>query len=161
MQGNDLAQGRAEPAKKMADTKRVKEGISPELYEELRKKTPSAEIQKKVNDVPFNKKVDPVYGHKVKTLEADHIVPMKKITEMQGFNQLSKDNQVKVLNDPENFMGLGRKSNASKGSKSWSEWQGHPDLGPVPPRLRSRMIRKEKTLEARIHRRIGALNRWQ
>lgn len=159
MQGIDAPAKQEAKVKEPADTKKVPEGLSPEQYEKLRAKTPSAEIQAMVNEVPAAKKVDPVYGFKVKKFEADHIVSMKRITQMPGFSELPYENQVKVLNHPENFMGLAKRTNDSKGSKSWAEWPGHPKLGPVPPKLRSKMVQREKVLERDLQKQISKLQK--
>lgn len=54
------------------------------------------------------KKADPIYGYEVDTLEADHIMPLKEITEQSGFDQLSFEDQKAIANLEENFMGLGK-----------------------------------------------------
>lgn len=55
------------------------------------------------------KKTDPIYGYEVDTLEADHIMPLKEITEQSGFDQLSFEDQKAIANLEENFMGLGKR----------------------------------------------------
>ncbi|URZ18608.1 hypothetical protein [Clostridium felsineum] len=62
-------------------------------------------------------KVDPVYGYETNVLEADHIVSMKEIINMPGFSQLSKSQQIEILNLKDNFVGLGKSTNASKCAK--------------------------------------------
>lgn len=54
------------------------------------------------------KKTDPIYGYEVDTLEADHIMPLKEITEQSGFDQLSFEDQKAIAYLEENFMGLGK-----------------------------------------------------
>lgn len=54
------------------------------------------------------KKTDPIYGYEVDTLEADHIMPLKEITEQSGLDQLSFEDQKAIANLEENFMGLGK-----------------------------------------------------
>ena len=54
------------------------------------------------------KKTDPIYGYEVDTLEADHIMPLKEITEQSGFDQLSFEDQKAIALLEENFMGLGK-----------------------------------------------------
>ena len=39
-------------------------------------------------------------------LEADHIVSMKEITDMEGFDLLPREQQIEVLNMDVNFVGL-------------------------------------------------------
>ncbi|MFJ7860247.1 T7SS effector LXG polymorphic toxin, partial [Peribacillus sp. NPDC097206] len=117
-------------------------GITKGEYKNLRKKTPSNEIRKMVN--PDGPKVDPVYGYEVDKFEADHIVSMKEITEMDGFSGLTREQQIEILNLKDNFVGLGKSSNASKGAHSWAEWKGHSKMGEVPVNVRMEMIEKEE-----------------
>lgn len=98
-------------------------GIPSSEYKKLRKKTPSNDIRKKVN--PEGPKKDLIYGYEVDKFEADHIVSMKEITEMDGFNLLSKEKQKEILNLEDNFVGLGKRTNASKGAHNWTDWKGH------------------------------------
>ncbi|MGF9871647.1 WXG100 family type VII secretion target [Bacillus tropicus] len=115
--------------------------VSKEEYKDLRKRTPNERARKNVNtDVS---KVDPVYGYEVEKLEADHVVSMKEITEMEGFDTLPREQQIEVLNMDENFVGLGKPTNASKGAKDWSTWPGHPRYGEVPENIRMEMLERE------------------
>ena len=88
-------------------------------------------------------KTDPVYGYVTDVLEADHIVPMKEIVDMPGFSQLSGEQQIEVLNLKDNFIGLGKSTNASKGDKNQTDWQGHSKLGEVPSNVRIKMLELE------------------
>lgn len=115
--------------------------VSKEEYKDLRKRTPNNRIRKSVNtDVP---KIDPVYGYEVEKLEADHIVSMKEITDMEGFDLLPREQQIEVLNMDVNFVGLGKPTNASKNAKDWSTWPGHPKYGKVPEIIRLEMLERE------------------
>lgn len=104
-------------AKHGDDVASTSKGISKEEYKSLRKKTPSQEIRDHVNNID-GEKFDPIYGYPVETLEADHIVSMKEITEMDVFSSLSDVDKVEVLNLEDNFMGLGKPTNSSKGAKT-------------------------------------------
>ena len=88
-------------------------GISKDLYKKLRSRTPSADIQEMVNEGHTYPRPDPTLPGKQITgpLQADHIVPMKTIAQMPGFSQLDETNMLKVLNNPDNYVGLseGRK----------------------------------------------------
>ncbi|MCG7315356.1 hypothetical protein MHL30_19900 [Priestia flexa] len=117
-------------------------GITKDEYKNLRKKTPSNDVRKMVN--PDGPKVDPVYGYEVDKFEADHIVSMKEITEMDGFGRLTREQQIEILNLKDNFVGLGKSSNASKGAHSWADWKGHSKMGEVPVNVRMEMLEKEK-----------------
>ena len=122
--------------------------ITKSEYNILRKKTPSNKIRKEIN--PEGTKKDPVYGYETDVLEADHIVPMKEIVNMPGFSQLSRQKQIEVLNLRENFIGLGKSTNASKGAKSWSEWKGHSKLGKIPDSVREEMLKLEELAREKL-----------
>lgn len=93
--------------------------ISQEEYKGLRSETPTDEIRDMVNDgitLPMNDPVIP--GNEItKRLEADHIVSMDRITRMDGFEKLTIEQQLEVLNYEDNFVGLSKSANASKGAK--------------------------------------------
>lgn len=134
----------------------VREGaadpITKSEYSSLRRKTPSNEIRKMVN--PEGPKVDPVYGYETNVLEADHIVPMKEIVNMPGFSQLSESQQIEILNLNDNFIGLGKSTNASKGAKNWADWVGHSKLGEVPSDVRSNMLKLESSARSALQKAI-------
>jgi hypothetical protein len=99
--------------------------------------------------------IDPVYGYHVRRLEADHIVSVKSITEMPYFDKIGQGYQLEVLNMQENFMGLGKSTNTSMGAKSWSEWDDHSRLGPVPSDFRADMIQREAALRRILQSKIN------
>nr|WP_230090758.1 hypothetical protein [Bacillus thuringiensis] len=114
--------------------------ISKELYDELRDGTP-----------------DPALPGKYITdrLQADHIVSMKNIAKMKNFDKLTKEQQLKVLNNEENFLGLSEEANKSKGSKSYSDWTIYKkEKIEVDPKFREEMIKKEKELEMKLQKQI-------
>lgn len=133
-------------------------GIPQSEYDDLRKRTPSDDIREAVQGPSGNRR-DPVYDYPVNRFEADHIVPMKEIVEMPGFSQLSREQKIEVLNLRENFMGLGKSTNASKGARTYADWAGHSGLGPVPPEVRARLLAEEararQALQEAINRRLG------
>ncbi len=57
-----------------------------------------------------------------KPLHADHIVPMKTITEMKRFDKLTFEQQGEILNYKPSFHGLSETANTSRGAKTYSEW---------------------------------------
>ncbi|MCY7078857.1 transposase [Streptococcus oralis subsp. tigurinus] len=140
-------------AKHSDDVASTSKGISKEEYNSLRKKTPSQDIRDHVNNID-GEKFDPIYGYPVETLEADHIVSMKEITEMDGFASLSDVDKVEVLNFEDNFMGLGKPTNSSKGAKTWSDWQGHSKLGDIPAEIREKMIALEREARTKLQNEI-------
>lgn len=152
--GSEFASEAREAATKHGDdVASTSKGISKEEYKSLRKKTPSQEIRNHVNNID-GEKFDPIYGYRVETLEADHIVSMKEITEMDGFSSLSDVDKIEVLNLEDNFMGLGKPTNSSKRAKTWSEWQGHSTLGDIPAEIREKMIALEREARMKLQNEI-------
>ncbi|MBC8160590.1 MAG: hypothetical protein H7Z42_05150 [Roseiflexaceae bacterium] len=125
------------------------------IYTWLRSRSPSNDIRRAVNEGP-GPKVDPVYGYPVDRFEADHIVPLADIVNIPGFDKLTRQQQLEVANLRENFIGLGKSTNASKQDKSWSEWPGHSELGPVSPEVRARMLQLERDARAALERAVAA-----
>lgn len=91
-------------------------------------------------------------------MQADHIVSMDKITKMEGSEKLTYKQQLEVLNNPDNFIGMSGAANKSKGSKSFSEWthykKGTGDEIKVSETFRNEMIRREQRLEIELQRQI-------
>ena len=124
--------------------------ISQEEYKGLRSETPTDEIRDMVNDgltLPMNDPVIP--GNEItKRLEADHIVSMDRITRMDGFEKLTIEQQLEVLNYEDNFVGLSKSANASKGAKTYEDWTLYKKTGvPIDSAFRAEMMMKEKKLE--------------
>jgi hypothetical protein len=129
--------------------------IDPQTKAYLRTRTPSTEIQDRINS---GSKVDAVYGHKVRgSLAADHIVPFNDIVAMPGFARLSLENQLKIINDVNNFVGLDPVVNSSKGAKSWADWQGHPEFGEITTPMRRRFRARELRTRIRLQNKINEL----
>ena len=150
----EFSKGASEQLSKHGDAAAsTSKGISKEEYNSLRKKTPSQEIRDHINNID-GEKLDPIYGYPVETLEADHIVSMKEITEMDGFSSLSDVDKVEVLNFEDNFMGLGKPTNSSKVAKTWSDWQGHSKLGDIPAEIREKMIALEREARTKLQNEI-------
>ncbi|PNS49370.1 hypothetical protein C2L81_14145 [Bacillus anthracis] len=82
---------------------------------------------------------------------------MKNIAKMENFDKLTKEQQLKVLNNEENFLGLSEAANKSKGSKSYSDWTSYKkEKIEVDPKFREEMIKKEKELEMKLQKQIDA-----
>ena len=123
-------------------------------------------MREQVNSKGAPKKGDPDLALPGKTidgrLQADHIVPMDKITRMDGFEKLTEADQLKVLNYKDNFIGLSETANKSKGSKSFAEWTYYKKEGlEVSPEFRSKMMETEKVLEGKLQSYIDELLKAQ
>ncbi|WFR97542.1 DUF4150 domain-containing protein [Rhizobium tumorigenes] len=181
-EGSQAAEDAAKTAKSEVDgsqgARSTKEELEPpkkkltkEEYKKLRSKTPNQRIRDAVNEsqpkaTPENPVDDPWLPGKQRTqsLEADHIVSMKEITQMDGFADLSPENQLKVLNNPDNFTGLSKSANASKGAKSFEDWTTYGQGGDqitVNTKLRQQMIDRSTTLRPQLQQQINELNSTQ
>lgn len=65
---------------------------------------------------------------------------LKEITEQPGFDKLSLSDQIEVANTPENFIGLGKRTNTSKGAKPI----GHSKLGPISDEIKPYLLEKDE-----------------
>lgn len=107
--------------------------------------------------LPFE---DPVLPGKTVTsrLEPDHIVSVDKISRMEGLDKLTEKQQLEVLNNEENFIGLSRAANGSKQDKSFEEWthykKGKEGEIEVDPEFREEMMKKEKEIERNLQKQI-------
>ncbi|MEN8178387.1 MAG: DUF4150 domain-containing protein [Pseudomonadota bacterium] len=96
-------------------------------YKKLRRKSPTSQAREDVNKVSPKKCA--ACGCSPSRLAADHIVPLKIMTQMPGFACLSKEDQKKVANTKENFVGLCTSCNSSKSDKLWHTWKGNKKKG--------------------------------
>jgi uncharacterized protein YecT (DUF1311 family) len=129
-------------------------GITEAEYADLRSKSPSDTIRKKIQKILIDAVYDvPIQG----TPEADHIVSMNEITQMKGFAKLRPDQKLKILNMEENFMPLDKRVNSSKGDRSFSEWEGYEPLGEIDPVKRESLLEKESFLRKKIQEEIDKL----
>jgi hypothetical protein len=137
--------------------------ISDEEYAKLRKMTPSRNIRNNVNKDIQLPMPDPAIPGKIieigERLEADHIVSMDRITKMEGFEKMTLKQKLDVLNYEENFIGLSKTANTSKGSKSYREWTRYVKENiPISADFKSTMIAKERELEVVLQNLIDSFN---
>ncbi len=132
--------------------------ISQEDYDELRSKTPSRKIRKMVNkDVQLPMDDPALPGLKITdNLQADHIVSMDEITRMDNFEKLTKNQQIAVLNNENNFIGLSEAANKSKGKLSYEDWTEYKKDGiKVDENFRTKMIKKSEELRKELQNQIN------
>ena len=123
--------------------------VSRDIYDSLRKKSPTPKIRRSVNEGVSFPIDDPAIPGKIvaDSFEADHIVSMDRITRMDGFDKLTREQQLELLNYRDNFEGLSKSANTSKGSKTYEEWTMYKKEGiPIDPEFRASMIAKEQEL---------------
>ena len=137
--------------------------ISDEEYAKLREMTPPRNIRNNVNKDIQLPMPDPAIPGKIieigERLEADHIVSMDRITKMKGFEKMTLKQKLDVLNYEENFIGLSKTANTSKGSKSYREWTRYVKENiPISADFKSTMIAKERELEVVLQNLIDSFN---
>jgi hypothetical protein len=133
------------------------EGMAREVRQRLRGKTPSDDIRAMVNRGRTPPYPDPVLRGLTVTgpLEADHIVAMDQIIRMHGFLELSEEDMIAVLNHPDNFIGLSKAANTSKGAKTFFDWIRHAGADTlVDPAFREEMALEELALETELQNEI-------
>lgn len=123
-----------------------------ELAGLLRPTTPTQEIRDAVQNGSGPQR-DPLYPDiEVDRLEADHIIPLREIVEMDGFRDLTWEQMRDVVNLRENFWGLSKPINASKGDTSPFDYTGHSNVdkyGELTPEARDLLDSMgEEALEA-------------
>lgn len=127
--------------------------------------TPTKDIQDRARQQLQSGSTDPAFPNRVLGADevgvADHIVSVDFIRTRPGFARLSRENQAKVLNRPDNFVAMSPTANSSKGGKSFREWKEHKTLGPVDENFRREMIRREEDLLPKIDKQIDDLLREQ
>ena len=85
---------------------------------------------------------------------------MKKVVRMDGFDKLGFEKQLEVLNNSDNFIGLTKVANTSKGEKTYEERIIYKKGGIlVNPVFRSDMMRREKEMEVKLQNQIYNLGR--
>lgn len=126
------------------------------LEKRLGIKTPAKTLQRSAaKQLPKGSK-DPLYpSHTLKKPGVpDHIVPVDRIRNIEGFAQLNKTRQSRILNWEENFQALSEESNLLKKAKSYREMADDPQLGAVDKQFVEKMVRKEDELWQRLKERV-------
>ncbi|MDE7321950.1 MAG: hypothetical protein K2N73_04345 [Lachnospiraceae bacterium] len=84
---------------------------------------------------------------------------MKFIATLDGFDKLDFDQQLEVLNNAKNFLGLSETANKSKGPKTYFDWLKYKagDID-VDNAFRNSMIIQEKIIERALQGQIDRLN---
>ena len=123
--------------------------ISP--YERARAYSMSEQARKAVID---RAKARDELSNKPADVTVDHIVPVNEIVEMEGWNELTWEQQKEILSDPDNLIGMDRGPNSSKSDLRWSEWKnGRRIYGDV---VADRMIAREAQLRRMLQGKIKA-----
>ncbi|HYQ17041.1 MAG TPA: hypothetical protein VEQ58_14820, partial [Polyangiaceae bacterium] len=92
-------------------------------------------------------------------LQADHIVSVREVVDMDGFSRLPWKQQKAIVDSPENLIAMDASANASKGSRSWSTWRQAQDFYDASDieKMVAREAEIRKLLSARIDEAVAAL----
>lgn len=81
---------------------------------------------------------------------------------MDGFEKLTHEQKLQVINNQDNFVGLSRSANGSKQNKSYEQWTHYKKNKPgeieVDPNFRRKMVEREKEVERRLQKQIDDFN---
>jgi hypothetical protein len=137
-----------------ATTARAGSRVDDDIYAMLRSKTPTTDIGQAVNQnaLKIGAQDFAIPGKTIDgPLQADHIVSVDRINKMDGFKDLTETQQLTVLNYPDNFIGLSRSANASKGASSYADWLMHQKSGlMVNPLFTTEMTHLDTALSSRL-----------
>ncbi len=106
---------------------------------------------------------DPAFpGETVKSINEDHIVPIRKIRDLPGFARLDSETaKFEIENMPENLELVSEKLNKSRGDLSYAEWAKSKTGLEADPAFLTQQLAKEKQIMSIIQARIDELLRLQ
>ena len=85
----------------------------------------------------------------------DHVIPIDKIVEMDGFKDLSWEDQKVILSDPDGLRLMEKSYNSSKGNRSWADWEAGKQI--YGEQKWKEMVALERELKGKIERKIKEL----
>ena len=124
-----------------------------------RPKTPPKDLSKAWDDIEPRPRLDRALPGNPDnlTIEADHIVPAKRIEEMDGYSRLTGPQRQEVMNWMENLQAITKRANRSRQNSLYvEEWLGYNPLGdgvfefPADRLFLTQMQRLEPLLATRI-----------
>jgi hypothetical protein len=127
------------------------------LYDVMRAASPSSVVRSKVRSSARG--LDAVTGVAPRSgnLQVDHVVPVRTIVDLPGFDKLRYDDQLAIVNDVTNLRAVDAIANGSRNDRSWSEWpQARLFYDDV---ALAEMRRLEAELEVYLTERIASLLR--
>ncbi|HEY8794127.1 MAG TPA: DUF4157 domain-containing protein [Gemmatimonadaceae bacterium] len=121
------------------------------LYDRLRAAAPSDAAREAAMK---NVKVDQVGALKTPptTLQADHIVSVREVADMEGFSKLTWKEQKAVVDMKDNLVAMDRAANASKNDRTWATWPQASNF--YDPDTIAQMVKREAEVRAAIRKAI-------
>ncbi|HEV7889718.1 MAG TPA: DUF4157 domain-containing protein [Pyrinomonadaceae bacterium] len=131
----------------LAITEKKAEQANVTLYDRLRAAAPSDKAKQEALKGVTSDKVGPLLT-KPGDLEVDHIVSVREISDMDGFDKLPWKDQKAVVDLKENLIPMDGSANSSKGDRTWTTWpQARNFYGPSTI---DAMIKREADVRAAI-----------
>ena len=93
------------------------------LYDRLRAAAPSVTAREAALKGIVADQVGVLKTAPTGRLQADHIVPVREIVDMDGFAELTWKQQKAIVDMKQNLIAMDAAANASKGDRSWRAWQ--------------------------------------
>jgi hypothetical protein len=93
------------------------------LYDRLRAAAPSPIARERALKGVLADEVGALLTRPTGKLQADHIVPVREIVDMDGFAELTWQQQKAIVDMKENLIAMDSAANASKGDRSWRSWK--------------------------------------
>ena len=107
---------------------------------------------------PGGEPLDITTGQAIKgSVGIDHLVPFEDIVQMDGFNQLTYAQQLRVLNHQPNFIPLNGPLNSAKLNRSLADWFRTPLGSTVPPAWRADLIARQASARQSLRNLIDHL----
>ena len=110
------AQYQKDEAKAKAELDKL--GVTP--YYEARAYSMSPEARR--DAITRTGGTDEVSGKRPEKISVDHLISVDELTQMEGWNKLTKPQQRDILSRQKNLVPMDRSLNSSKGNKSWANW---------------------------------------
>jgi hypothetical protein len=126
------------------------------LYDKIRAATPSGKATELVLKRALG--LDQYSGKPSPRLTVDHLVPVKDIVNMEGFDKLTWEQQKSVVDMADNLVAMDGPANSSKGSRSWSEWTQWSDYY-TDPKIKNDMVARDAALRTKMQAEIARLTK--
>jgi hypothetical protein len=112
---------RAEQALAQAEKEAAAAQLS--LYDRLRAAAPSVAAREQALKGVVTDQVGKLKTAPTGKLQADHVVSVREIADMDGFAELTWKQQKSIVDMRQNLIAMDSAANASKGDRSWRAWQ--------------------------------------
>jgi hypothetical protein len=122
------------------------------LYDRLRAAAPSDAARERALKGAVVDQVGPLKKPPTK-LQADHIVSVREISDMDGFADLPWKDQKAIVDMRENLVAMDGAANASKGDRTWRSWKQADQF--YQPTTINDMAKREAEVRALIVQEIG------